>query len=53
MARGPRSPVLTAWLALLVFLLLCGAALMWAGIARGKPLPRLHPQQACARAPFA
>lgn len=42
MKREKRDPVYVGWILFLVFLLLCGTALAWAGILRGKPLPRLR-----------
>ncbi len=36
-----RDPVYVGWIVFLLFLLLCGAALLWAGVLKGKPLPRV------------
>lgn len=41
MKRTKRDPVYVGWMVFLLFLLLSGAALLWAGILRGKPLPRV------------
>lgn len=42
------NPMFVAWIAFLVSLILCGAALIWAGMLKGKPVPRFsqHPVQA-------
>lgn len=42
------NPMFVAWIVFLVFLILCGAALIWADVLKGKPVPRFsqHPVQA-------